>query len=98
MRNGQTEVYVCFKSANGELISDSAYVGNLNGLAESNKEQVEKKHYMVVKVRFDRVEADYHQKIIAHKEGRIGTKAFRHIAKEYEMLKQKLKSLPGKPS
>ena len=98
MRNGQMEVYVCFKSANGELISDSAYAGNLNGLAESQKEQAEKKHYMAVKVRFDRVEADYHQKIIAHEAGRIGDKAFRHIAKEYEVLKQKLKFLPGKPS
>ena len=92
------EVYVCFKSANGEIISDSAYVGNLNGLAETEKEQAEKKHYMAVKVRFDRVEADYHQKIIAHEEGRIGAKAFRHIAKEYQVLKQKLKFLPGKPS
>ncbi|ALL06389.1 hypothetical protein AQ505_13305 [Pedobacter sp. PACM 27299] len=42
MRNGQMEVYVCFKSASGQLISDSAYAGNLNGLAESQKEQEEK--------------------------------------------------------
>ena len=92
------EVYVCFKSANGQLISDSAYVGNLNGLAESHKEQAEKKHYSLLKTRFDQFEANYHQKIIAHEEGRIGDKAFRHIEKEYHVLKKKLDILPGKPS
>lgn len=89
------EVYVCFKSANGQLISDSAYAGNLNGLAESQKEQEEKKHYSLFKIRFDQFEASYHQKIIAHEEGRIGDKAFRHIEKEYEVLKKRLEYLPG---
>ena len=95
IRNGQMEVYVCFKSANGQLISDSAYAGNLNGLAESQKEQEEKKHYSLFKIRFDQFEASYHQKIIAHEEGRIGDKAFRHIEKEYEVLKKRLEYLPG---
>ena len=97
MRNGQMEVYICFKSANGQLISDSAYLGNLNGLAESHKEQAEKKHYSLFKTHFDQVEANYHQKTIDYQEGRIGDKTFRHIAKEYEVLKKKLEILPGKP-
>ena len=98
MKNGQMEVYVCFKSANGELISDSTYAGNLNGLAETEKEQAEKKHYLTFKTRFDQVEANYHQKTSDYQEGRISSKTFRHIQKEYEVLKQKLAILPGKPS
>ena len=74
------------------------WISIFSTITVTQKEQAEKKHYMAVKVRFDRVEADYHQKIIAHEEGRIGAKTFRHIVKEYEVLKQKLKFLPGKPS
>ena len=97
LMNGQMEVYVCFKSANGQLISDSAYAGNLNGQAESHIEKAEKEHYLTVKARFDQVEADYHKRIIDEGEGRISYKTFRHIEKEYQVLKQKLLLLPGKP-
>lgn len=95
MMQEQMEVYVCFKSANGKLISDSAYAGNLNGVAESPTEKAEKLHYMTVKARFERVESDYHQKNIACAEGRINSKAFRHMEKEYQVLKKQLEHLPG---
>jgi len=98
LMNGQMEVYVCFKSANGKLISDSAYAGNLNGQAESHKEKEEKLHYLTVKARFDQVAADYHQKTPLHREGKMNSRAFRHLEKEYEVLKKKLMLLPGKPS
>ena len=94
----QMEVYVCFKSADGKSISDSAYIGNLNGVAESHIEQKERLIYKQVKARFDQVEADYHKKTIAFGEGRLDSKAFRHVEKEYEVLKKKLLLLPGKPS
>ena len=95
LMNGQMEVYVCFKSANGESISDSAYAGNLNGQPESQIEKQEKLQYLNVKARFDQVAADYHRKTRDYGEGRLDSKAFRHVEKEYEVLKRKLEHLPG---
>lgn len=93
--NSQMEVYICFKSANGTLISDSAYVGNLNGLEETETERIEKKNYNTVKARYEQIAADYHHRITDHVEGKIATKAFRHLEKEYMVLKKKLEHLPG---
>lgn len=93
----QMEVYICFKSANGTLISDSAYVGNLNGAVESALGKVEKEHYQTVKSRYEQVAADYHARLMEFGEGKAESKAFRHLEKEYTVLKKKLEHLPGKP-
>ncbi|MBB2148684.1 DUF6266 family protein [Pedobacter gandavensis] len=98
MMTAQMEVYVCLKSANEQLISDSAYVGNVNGLPESSLEKAEKEHYKVIKARFDQVATEYEHKKMDYAEGVIETKAFRYLEKEYQVLKEKLKHLPGKPS
>lgn len=98
MIDEQMEVYVCFKSANEKSISDSAYLGNINGLPETESEKAEKANYRTVKARFDHVAEDYHQKKIGLENGVLGTKAFRQLKKEYEVLKDKLEHLPGKPS
>lgn len=91
------EAYLCFKSADGKHISDSVYVGNLNGEMESSEEKSKKKGHLEVKERFDRVEVDYYR--LMHLDGgtHMDTKAFRHLEKEYEVLKKKLDDLPGKP-
>ncbi|MCX2452482.1 DUF6266 family protein [Pedobacter sp. PLR] len=94
----QMEVYVCFKSSNEKLISDSAHAGNLNGAPESESETADTAKYNVIKARFDQVAADYEQKRMDFAEGVIETKAFRHREKEYRVLKEKLEHLPGKPS
>ncbi|MBB2148094.1 DUF6266 family protein [Pedobacter gandavensis] len=94
----QMEVYVCLKSSNEKLISDSIYAGNLNGAPESPLEKAEKEHYKATKARFDQVAADYEHKRMDYAEGVIGTKAFRYLEKEYQVLKERLKHLPGKPS
>ncbi|WP_316838972.1 DUF6266 family protein [Pedobacter gandavensis] len=94
----QMEIYVCFKSANEKMISDSAYVGNLNGQEESRAEIAEKEKYKAFKARFDLVAADYLKKRTGLEPGVIGTKAFRTLAAEYHALKEKLEHLPGKPS
>lgn len=91
----QMEVYVCFKSSNEKLISDSAYAGNLNGAAES---EAEKAKYKDTKARFDLVAANYEQKKMDYAEGLIKAKPFRHLEKEYQVLKEKLAHLPGKAS
>ncbi|RQO72319.1 hypothetical protein DBR43_14025 [Pedobacter sp. KBW06] len=91
------EAYICFKSANGKAISDSAYIGNLNGAVESAEELSQKQTYALVKQRFDVVEADYLQQIAANYGNPVNTKAFRNLKKEYKVLKDKLEHLPGKP-
>lgn len=91
------EAYLCFKSADGKHISDSVYIGNLNGEMESSEEQAKKKRYLQVKERFDRVEADYFKLMHLDRGAHLDTKAFRHLEKEYEVLKKKLDDLPGKP-
>lgn len=98
MLTEQMEVYVCLKSSNERSISDSTYVGNLNGAPESELEKAEKKNYRAVKARFDQLAANYQKKRLDFAEGVLETKAFRHMEKEYQVLKAKLAQLPGKPS
>ncbi|WP_316839314.1 DUF6266 family protein [Pedobacter gandavensis] len=98
MIDEQMEVYVCFKSANEKLISDSFYVGNLNGQAETDGEKFEKEKYKAVKARFDQVAADYEKKRNSYDSGILQSKSFRQLSTEYHALKEKLKHLPGKPS
>jgi len=91
------EGYICFKSANGKAISDSAYIGNLNGEMESKEDREQKEKYALVKQRFDIVEADYLKQMEDNRGEPIDTKAFRSLEREYEVLKKKLEHLPGKP-
>ncbi|WP_222539086.1 DUF6266 family protein [Pedobacter polysacchareus] len=92
----QMEIYICFKSANGKLISDSAYVGNLNGVKETIMQIAEKEKYNQVQARFDLIAVQYQQKKMDYAEGIVESKAFRHLEKEYLVLKDKLAKLPGK--
>lgn len=91
------EAYICFRAANGKEISDSVYLGNLNGEAKTEEEIIKKRKYDEVKQRFDLVEADYLQQIKDNLGNPVDSKAFRTLAKEYEVLKGKLLHLPGKP-
>ncbi|SHG35167.1 DUF6266 family protein [Pedobacter caeni] len=91
------EAYICFRSADGKEISDSAYLGNLNGEAETEERISQKKKYAEVKKRFDIVEADYLQQMKGNRGNPVDSKAFRTLEKEYQVLKNKLEHLPGKP-
>ena len=93
----QLECYICFKSANGKQISNSVYLGNLNGEMKTEAEKEEKKKYEVLKARFDQVSADYLRMQQLDRGLHTGTKAFRTLEKEYEVLKDKLDRLHGKP-
>jgi hypothetical protein len=95
--HGPIEAYICFKSANGKAISDSAYIGNLNGEMKSKKEQEKNEKYILVKQRFDVLEADYLKQLEDNRGKPVDTKAFRNLEREYEVLKKKLEHLPGKP-
>ena len=95
--NEPIEAYICFRAANGKEISDSVYLGNLNGEAETEEEISKKRKYDEVKQRFDLIEADYLQQIKDNWGNPVDSKAFRSLQKEYEVLKSKLEHLPGKP-
>ncbi|MBB2147873.1 DUF6266 family protein [Pedobacter gandavensis] len=98
MMREQMEIYVCLRSSNEKSITDSVYAGNLNGEPDSPMEKAAKIHYNATKARFDRVAADYHKQRMDDWEGALERKAFRHLEKEYHVLRDKLLHLPGKPS
>jgi hypothetical protein len=95
---GPIEAYACFKSADGKQISNSIYLGNINGTVKSAKEQNAQKKYIALKTRFDQVEADY---LIQKKQIELclkeEDKVFRHLKTEYLSLKNQLAHLPGGP-
>ena len=91
------EAYICFRAADGKAISDSVYLGNLNGAAETEEQISQKKKYEAVKQRFDVVAADYLLQMKNNWGNPVDSKAFRILEKEYQVLKNKLEHLPGKP-
>ncbi|MBC8984984.1 hypothetical protein H9X96_04260 [Pedobacter sp. N36a] len=97
MMEEQMEIYICLKSANGKLISDSLYAGNLNGAAETAQQKADAAHYNLIKTRFDQVSAAYQKKRMDAAEDIPKTKAFRQLEREYHVLKDKLIHLAGKP-
>ena len=91
------EAYLCFKSADGELISDSVYLGNINGAAKDKAEQERDEQYTQVKDRFEKVEKLYNEKLELLHHKKIKSKSMKHLETEYLALKDKLASMPGKP-
>ncbi|ALL04528.1 hypothetical protein AQ505_02875 [Pedobacter sp. PACM 27299] len=98
MMEEQMEIYVCFKSANGKLISDSTYVGNLNGAPATKEQKAVETQYHATKTRYDLVAANYDKKRLDFAEGIPESKAFRCLETEYFALKSKLLMLQEKPS
>ncbi|WP_222536726.1 DUF6266 family protein [Pedobacter polysacchareus] len=94
--NQQIEPYISFISADGERVSDSVYLGNLNGLGHTEAEKQEQKKYQQVKERFDQVSGSYLRQLKENYNTPPGTKAFKVLEKEYKVLKEKLDHLPGK--
>ena len=95
--NAPIEAYLCFKSANGELISDSVYLGNINGAAKDREEQAQDEQYTKVKDRFQKVEVAYKEQLELLQHKKIKSKLMKHLETEYLALKEKLASMPGKP-
>lgn len=95
--NQQIEAYIAFRSSDGEKISDSAYLGNLNGQVESHEEKINREKYEQVKKRFDQVADIYNGQLKESHIDNMNSKAFRHLRKEYQVLKEKLDRTPGKP-
>ena len=94
--NQQIEPYVSFISADGERVSDSVYLGNLNGEGHTTAEKLEQKKYQQVKERFDQVSGSYLTQLKENHNTPTGNKAFKVLEKEYKVLKERLDHLPGK--
>ncbi|MCX2450023.1 DUF6266 family protein [Pedobacter sp. PLR] len=95
--NQQLEPYISFISADGEKVSDSVYLGNLNGVGKSAAEGQEQEKYQQVKTRFDQVSDSYLGQLKENFNCKPNTKAFKYLEKEYKVLKNQLEHLPGKP-
>ena len=92
------EAYACFKSADGKQISNSIYLGNINGTLKSAGEQAAGEKYIALKTRFDQVAARYLTQEKQIEQGlKEENKAFRHLKAEYLSLKDQLSHLPGGP-
>ncbi|WP_316822554.1 DUF6266 family protein [Pedobacter gandavensis] len=93
----QLEPYISFISADGESVSDSVYLGNLNGVGKTEAEKGQEKKYLQLKERFDQVEGSYLKVMKDNYHIKPKDKAFKVLEKEYQVLKNKLEHLPGKP-
>ncbi|MBB2151607.1 DUF6266 family protein [Pedobacter gandavensis] len=93
----QIEPYISFRSADGEKVSDSTYLGNINGEQERPEERNNREKYNQVSKRFDQVANIYHSQLKENDVDQLNSKAFRHLRKEYQVLKEKLERTPGKP-
>lgn len=91
------EAYLCFKSADGTTISNSVYLGNINGSQEEQAQEEIDQKYVELKVRFEKVKADYLKKEAIFQKTGIRNKSFKNAKKEYDVLKERLDDLPGKP-
>ncbi|EDM36640.1 hypothetical protein PBAL39_25270 [Pedobacter sp. BAL39] len=91
------EVYISFRQSDGKAVSDSVYAGNLNAEHETVKDIENNKRYTETKQRFDVIDAILKKKLILSGAGMIiYDKQYRHLIKEYEVLREKLKNMPGK--
>ncbi|WP_316843061.1 DUF6266 family protein, partial [Pedobacter gandavensis] len=73
----QMEPYIAFISADGERVSDSVYLGNLNGSTETHEDKHVQRKYQDVKERFDQVEGSYLSQIKNNYDQRPKDKAFK---------------------
>lgn len=86
----QTEVYLCFRSSDGFNISDSIYLGNLNGASDSLKELKKKQKQNALKAHFEQIKAKYFQQLKDAGQVKPTHKNFRSLEKEYHALKKRL--------
>lgn len=96
------EVYVFLSAANHDSVSDSVYLGNLNGEYEDpivtlrkDKEQAE---YLKSTRRYEQVTEEYRAQMKLKPGERIGAKAFRNLETEYLVLFDRAKSMESKRS
>ncbi|ALL05294.1 hypothetical protein AQ505_07185 [Pedobacter sp. PACM 27299] len=83
----QIEPYIFFISADGAMLSDSVYLGNLNGVGENLEEKKTMQRYQQVKIRFDRVASSYLNQSNENYGMPLNTKAFKYLKKNIRYSK-----------
>lgn len=91
------EAYLCFKAADGTSVSDSAYLGNVNGSQEAAEQKEIKEKYTKLKTHFEKVKANYEKLNALFLKTGVRNKSLKEVQKEYEVLRDRLEHLPGKP-
>ncbi|EDM38027.1 hypothetical protein PBAL39_16419 [Pedobacter sp. BAL39] len=95
-QNRHIEAYISFRQSDGKAVSDSVYAGSLNADYETDKDIENNKRYMETKARFEVVEAILKKKLVLSNGMIINNKPFKHLTREYQVLKEQLKNTPGK--
>lgn len=95
------EVYLFLRAANHDSVSDTVYLGNLNGSYESPaiteiRENQQAKALMF-KSRFEQVKEQYKSQLKLKPEERMAKKPFRNLEKEYLVLMARWSSEQGRP-
>ncbi|WP_316819494.1 DUF6266 family protein [Pedobacter gandavensis] len=93
------EVYLFLSAANHDSVSDTLYLGNLNGSYDDPmlREIKEKKqdNELKLKERFELIREQYKAQMKLEPEQRISKKAFRNLEQEYIVLLNRNKAEPG---
>lgn len=91
------EAYMFFKANTGKAVSDSVYLGNLNGEEETLSEKEDKKLHTEVKERFEKIQ-DKYLKLMNDKDGPPPeSRNLRMMRTEYVALQKKLEALQQRP-
>ncbi|WGQ08118.1 DUF6266 family protein [Pedobacter gandavensis] len=95
------EVYLFLRAANHDSVSDTVYLGNLNGTYENPKiKEIREKAQaadLKLNLRFEQINAQYKAQMKLKPEERVGGKAFRNLETEYFVLVDQWRSRQTKP-
>lgn len=94
------EVYLFLRAANHEFVSDTVYLGNLNGTWENptitaqreEKERNKQVEDLRAELRYEQVKEQYRAQMKLKPKDRISDKAFRSLEKEYLVLMSRYES------
>lgn len=84
------EGYMFFKSNDGKKVSDSVYLGNLNGVRTTKAQKEEQLKYEKVKKRFAIVDVQYNEYMNYKSEVKVNKKAYYSTMAEHEVLQKQL--------
>ncbi|WP_222537732.1 DUF6266 family protein [Pedobacter polysacchareus] len=89
------EVFLFLSAANHTSVSDTLYIGNLNGVLDepkSTKHQENRVEDLGADIRFEQIKEQYYLQMKLRPEDRLPGKAFRSLEKEYLVLMNRYES------
>ncbi|WP_316822191.1 DUF6266 family protein [Pedobacter gandavensis] len=95
------EVYLFLRASNHDSVSDTIYLGNLNGSYENPKikalKEKEEPEELKLKSRLEQISAKYHAQLKLDRRERMPDKSFRSLEKEYQVLAENWRLRQEKP-